>query len=394
MNVAFEHGFPTRMIALADIVVHKRARALRTDGVAVLAESMGDRGLINPITLSPLAGGRYRLIAGHHRLAAADRLGLAEIQALILDGLDAVDAELCEIDENLIRVNLTDAERAGHHARRKELHQQRHPETRHGNTGRGRGKSRQNGETNDRYTKDTAKKTGDSERTIQRNVKRGNDIPNVTELAGTSLDQGDELDALAKLKDVAPDLQADLIERAKNGQHVSAKAEIEKIRRVAPEAEPGANIGGNIEILRQSAETDIDQGVDDDEIDQAAYEIACKRQQPVESASYEIDNALAGIKNFWRDLQECLNLEVWKCKRADDKDGSLIEPTSFYEFVHASRPEGLNIDYEILRGLIEAAKFFETKANIDSLCKLQDEVDRLIRTEAVDDAMAGERVAE
>jgi ParB-like chromosome segregation protein Spo0J len=190
---------------------------------------MHDRGLINPITVGPREGLRYQLIAGHHRYVAARKLEWEKIPAIVLKGLDAVDAELCEIDENLIRADLTQAEQAAHHARRKELYEQKHPETKPTNrAGPGRGKTRrQNGnESADRYTKNTAEETGDSERTIQRAVKRGNDIPNVAELAGTSLDQGAELDALAKLKDIAPDRQAELIEQAKEGEKVSAKAEI------------------------------------------------------------------------------------------------------------------------------------------------------------------------
>jgi hypothetical protein len=162
---------------------------------------------------------------------AARKLGWEKIPAVILKGIDAVEAELVEIDENLIRADLTPAEQAAHHARRKVLHEQKHPETKRTATlkrGNQKAPSRQNGETKNRYTKDTAEKTGDSERTIQRHVERGNSIPNVSELAGTSLDQGAELDALAKLKDIAPERQAELIEQAKEGEKVSAKAEVKK----------------------------------------------------------------------------------------------------------------------------------------------------------------------
>ena len=66
-----------------------------------------------------------------------------------------------------------------------------------------------------RYTADTAKKTGKSERSIQREAARGAAIPDVAALAGTSLDKGDELDALAKLP---ADEQRKLAERAKAGE--------------------------------------------------------------------------------------------------------------------------------------------------------------------------------
>jgi len=152
-------------------------------------------------------------------------------------------AELCEIDENLVRADLTPAEQAAHHARRKELHEQKYPGTKRTATlkrGQERAPSRQNGETGTRYTIDVAEKTGASERTVQRHVERGNNIPNVAELSGTCVDQAAELDALARLKDIAPDRQANLIEQAKAGEKVSAKAEIKKVQRAKREAELGA----------------------------------------------------------------------------------------------------------------------------------------------------------
>jgi hypothetical protein len=60
---------------------------------------------------------------------------------------------------------------------------------------------------------------GKSRDTVERSVRRGTDIPNVGELAGTSLDKGTELDALAGLP---AEFQGELIEQAKAGEKVSA----------------------------------------------------------------------------------------------------------------------------------------------------------------------------
>jgi hypothetical protein len=49
-------------------------------------------------------------------------------------------AAVVEIDEKLVRHNLTPAERARLTARRKELYEAAHPETKKGGTGRSRGK--------------------------------------------------------------------------------------------------------------------------------------------------------------------------------------------------------------------------------------------------------------
>jgi hypothetical protein len=55
-------------------------------------------------------------------------------------GAKADGAELAEIDENLIHIDLTPAERAMHITRRKELYEKLHPETQKGATGKGRPK--------------------------------------------------------------------------------------------------------------------------------------------------------------------------------------------------------------------------------------------------------------
>jgi ParB-like chromosome segregation protein Spo0J len=220
-----------RDVALSEIATpQNRARALRGDAVGMLAKSLRERGLLNPITLRPQEGGGFALIAGHHRLEAARSLGWATIPAIILVGLDAVEAELCEIDENLIRAELTPAEQAAHHARRKELYEQRHPDAKHGGDRKSTNrKSNPHNADMIGYSEDAAAKTGKSRDTIERAVRRGKSIPDVGGLAGTSLDKGAELDALAKLGDIAPDRQAALVEKAKGGELVSAKDELASI---------------------------------------------------------------------------------------------------------------------------------------------------------------------
>lgn len=71
-----------------------------------------------------------------------------------------------------------------------------HPETRNG--GSRRGSSRQTGDLNDRFTSDTAAKTGKPERSIQRDATRAKALgADLDRIAETSLDKGAELDALA-----------------------------------------------------------------------------------------------------------------------------------------------------------------------------------------------------
>lgn len=83
---------------------------------ASLAESIGQQGLLNPITVRS----DLTLIAGYHRLAAVKLLGWTQVAATILD-VDDVGAELVEIDENLRRHDLSVWEQSKHIARREEL---------------------------------------------------------------------------------------------------------------------------------------------------------------------------------------------------------------------------------------------------------------------------------
>jgi ParB-like nuclease domain len=119
------------------------------------------------------SGRGYYVIAGAHRLAAARKLKWDTLECFYLKDCTADDAELVEIDENLIRAELTPAEAALHIGRRKAIYERQHPETKHGAVGNGRKKSSQvDNSTADRFTADTARKTGKSEAAIQRDAAR------------------------------------------------------------------------------------------------------------------------------------------------------------------------------------------------------------------------------
>jgi hypothetical protein len=72
------------------------------------------------------------------------------------------------------------------------------------------------------FADDTAEKTGRGSRSVRRDAARAEHIPELDKVVGTSLDNGEELDALAKL---APEEQAPLIERAASGEAVSARSD-------------------------------------------------------------------------------------------------------------------------------------------------------------------------
>jgi ParB family transcriptional regulator, chromosome partitioning protein len=81
--------------------------------IAELAESIGARGVLQPIVVSKLTGGRYELVAGERRLRAAKMAGLEAIPAMVRDADDWERLDLA-LAENMARedLNAVDAARA------------------------------------------------------------------------------------------------------------------------------------------------------------------------------------------------------------------------------------------------------------------------------------------
>ena len=86
---------------IKQVKVGKRMRQLDEDKVLELMSSYRESGQINPISLDK----ELTLLAGHHRLEAARKLGWKTIDAKIFDA-DDLHKRLIEISENLIRNDL------------------------------------------------------------------------------------------------------------------------------------------------------------------------------------------------------------------------------------------------------------------------------------------------
>ena len=106
-------------VDLLKLVASDQPRPLITEAVDKLASSIRDIGLVQPITVrqrSIMSGGLaeqgFQVVAGHHRVAACRALGLAEIDAIVIEAGEHLQAELIEIDENLCRSELTASQRA------------------------------------------------------------------------------------------------------------------------------------------------------------------------------------------------------------------------------------------------------------------------------------------
>ena len=80
--------------------------------LASLADSIRERGVLQPIIVRPLAAGGYQLVAGERRWRAAQLAGKATIPALIDDTLDAGRSLELALIENVVREDLTVIEEA------------------------------------------------------------------------------------------------------------------------------------------------------------------------------------------------------------------------------------------------------------------------------------------
>jgi ParB family transcriptional regulator, chromosome partitioning protein len=76
-----------------------------------LAASLEERGVLQPVLVRPLPGGRYELIAGERRWRAARLAGLEQIPAIVRRQDDAASLELAVI-ENMAREDLNQLEEA------------------------------------------------------------------------------------------------------------------------------------------------------------------------------------------------------------------------------------------------------------------------------------------
>ena len=185
-------------IEIASIAMRDRLRDVDPDNVEMLAVSMDERGLGSPIWVRAAQTGP-ELIAGAHRLTAAKRIGWATIKAQVYD-VDALEARMMEIDENLFRRDLSELDRAVSLAERKKLYEARHPEARKGGDRRS--------DQNDKFvalipsfTTATAQKLGVDPRTVQRSIARTGIAKDVRRLIATTwiATKGSALDALARL---------------------------------------------------------------------------------------------------------------------------------------------------------------------------------------------------
>ena len=106
-----EHMTHSNALPIQDIQTNPKQPRHDFDEAALneLAHSIKLHGIIQPVTVSQLTNGKYRLIAGERRWRAAQRAGLTEIPAYIRQANDQQLLELALL-ENLQRENLNAVE--------------------------------------------------------------------------------------------------------------------------------------------------------------------------------------------------------------------------------------------------------------------------------------------
>ncbi len=159
-------------LPIGTIVVGSRMRQPTKVAVARLAQSIHAIGLLSPIVVTT----KRELVAGAHRLAAARLLGWATIPAHVVE-MDVSAARLAEIDENLVRNELTALERAEHLGERKKIYEAMYPHTKHGASGNGRPKSGHVGNSTLAFADATAEQLQESARNIRRDIAIAGNLP-------------------------------------------------------------------------------------------------------------------------------------------------------------------------------------------------------------------------
>ena len=178
--------------------------------VEELAHSFQLHGQQNPISFY-YDGDTPVLIAGRHRLEAARSLNWDMIDAVEIDA-HPLKRELWQIDENLIRAELTEMERGEHFKRRSEIFKEMKKINEENFPISPKPRGRPKG-----FDQDTADKTGMDKSAVRKSRRRAEKItPEVKDQIKDMpvADKGVELDALASLE---PDEQAQAVERVKSG---------------------------------------------------------------------------------------------------------------------------------------------------------------------------------
>jgi ParB family chromosome partitioning protein len=227
-------------LAIDQIDIGVRLRPVDPSTVEMLAASFRERGQDTRIIVRA-AGDRYALVAGAHRLAAAIELQWSWIEAEVLTVSDD-EALLVEIDENLIRRELSALDRAIFLVERKAIWERMHPETAPGKARKPKKGNVANIATFATFAKDAARRTGLSDRTIRLATEIAGKLDPQVRDSLRLTDVADNQASLKALADLDPDLQRilalEIVEgRARNLRGAQLSAGLAPRRNIDPDEE-------------------------------------------------------------------------------------------------------------------------------------------------------------
>lgn len=253
------------MLAVDEVKVGRNRRD--PGDVDGLVESIRTFGLTHPITVT----GDYRLIAGGRRLKAFKQMGLTVIPAVIRN-FEGLTAEMLEIDENLIRLDLTRLERAEQTARRKVIYETLHPDS----VGSGRGNTREKRQARERsraevdplpleegkvepkrrsrpFSADAAEKTNQSRTTVDRDARIGEKLTQDVRDLLRSTPLADAREELIRLTRVPAERQVAVVNKVLSGDSKTIAQAIRAVERDQKAQERAARASENAEAAGESA---------------------------------------------------------------------------------------------------------------------------------------------
>ena len=196
-------------VPIGKIQIKEGRRSLDAGHVKELADSIRELGLLNPLTIDR----DYVLIAGLHRLEAVKALGWEDVECTV-SSLEGLAAELAEIDENIVRSDISTLEYGEILLRRKEIYETLHPETKEGiaqaismNRTLGNNVSDKMSVTSKSFVQDTAEKLGVVPRTIERQIQTAKNLTPETKEIIKKSDQKISKETALKLSRLGPEQQ-------------------------------------------------------------------------------------------------------------------------------------------------------------------------------------------
>lgn len=241
-------------IPLEAIDVVERLRDVNEEEAERIGASMREIGQINPIAVTGPQNGRYRLVAGAHRVEGARLAGIERLRAVVLDG-SADELRLREIDENLYRRELSPYDQAQFLDERRMVWERLYGPVKRGGDRRSKRQVVPLAEVNatPAFYKATAEQFGLHQKTVTRALSRKKKIiPEVWEaLRGSSAaSNGSVLDRLRRMD---RSKQLAVLDRVQSGGSTFEDASAE-INREGKKPDPTPNLAAVKDAWRRADE--------------------------------------------------------------------------------------------------------------------------------------------